>query len=83
MSKALFQKCKHLRGGDGGGASLQTCTKMGEGAQKRAILWEHNNSMASKDRQTTIALKDNTKLRMVYIGHSMDRTIKISDPCKV
>ena len=39
--------------------------------------------MAPKDRQTIIALKNNTKLRMVYIGHSMDPTLKISDPCKV
>ena len=39
--------------------------------------------MTPRDRQTTIALKNNTKLRMVYIEHSMDPTIKISDPCKV
>ena len=43
---------------------------------------ENSVATSSKDRETTITLKNNTKLRMVHIGHSMDPTIKISDPCK-
>ena len=38
--------------------------------------------MSSKNRQTTITLKNNTKRRMAHIGHRMDPTIKTFNPCK-
>ena len=43
---------------------------------------ENSVTTSSKDRQTTITLRNNTKLRMVHISYSMDPTTKISDPLK-
>ena len=43
---------------------------------------ENSVTTSPKDRQTTITLRNNTKLRMVHISYSMDPTTKISDPLK-
>ena len=49
---------------------------------KQELITTENPTISSKDRQTTITLKNNNKLRMVHIGHRMDPTIKTFNPCK-
>ena len=49
---------------------------------EQGLIRTENSTMSSKNRQTTITLKNNTKRRMAHIGHRMDPTIKTFNPCK-